>query len=103
MTADQMLHDATPRHAQLNRRALLKGSAALVGSCLAGAATAQVDGTGPGGGALPLRRPMGQLDYLDRKQYISNMTIHAHLSGARGSGGEPLTSMWAKGRQRLLY
>jgi hypothetical protein len=50
-----------------------------------------------------LRRPLGQLDYLDRKQYIHNMEIHAHLSGARASGGEPLTSMMAKGAQRLLY
>jgi len=102
-TAHQPLHDAMPRRSQMNRRALLKGAAALVGNCLAGAAAAQVDGTGPGGGTLPLRRPIGQLDYLDRKEYISNMTIHAHLSGARGSGGEPMTSMWARGRQRLLY
>src|SRR5215468_6226406 len=51
---------------------------------------------------VPLRLPMGALDYLDRKQYIHNMEIHAHLPGMTASGGEPLTALWAKGAQRLL-
>src|SRR3954470_18664548 len=106
-----MFTDQSKKHLQtkaanrphLNRRSLLGGAAAVLGSSMAGSAIAQVEGTGPGGATLPLRMPMGRLDFLDRKQYIHNMEIHAHLSGARGSGGEPLTSMLAKGRQRLLY
>src|SRR3954451_20965197 len=95
---------ASPGNPRLSRRALIRGiAAAAVTTSVADPVRAQVDGTGPGGGTLPLRMPLGRLDYLDRKQYIHNMEIHAHLSGARGSGGEPLTSMLAKGRQRLLY
>src|SRR5690349_617584 len=51
---------------------------------------------------VPLRLPLGALNYLDRKQYIHNMEIHAHLPGMTASGGEPLTALWAKGPQRLL-
>src|SRR5689334_2313673 len=51
---------------------------------------------------VPLRLPMGVLDTLDRKQYIHNMEIHAHIPGATASGGEPLTALWARGQQRLL-
>src|SRR5579862_6698381 len=49
---------------------------------------------------IPL--PMGSLTYLDRKQYIHNMEIHAHLPGTTITGGEPLCVMWARGKQRLL-
>jgi len=51
---------------------------------------------------VPLRLPMGALNYLDRKQYIHNMEIHAHLPGMTASGGEPLAALWARGPQRLL-
>ena len=49
---------------------------------------------------IPL--PMGALNYLDRKQYIHNMEIQAHLPGVTVTGGEPLCVMWARGKQRLL-
>jgi hypothetical protein len=88
----------------LSRRDLLKGAAGAVAAA-AGIArvSGQVQGTTTGGGAVPLRLPMGALDSLDRKQYIKNMEIHAHLPGAGIVGGEPLTSgIWAKGAQRRL-
>ncbi len=94
--------------AALTRRALLKGTATAVlaaaGASLAGAggARAQVTGLTPDGGTVPFRLPLGALDYIDRKQYIHNMEIHAYLKGPRISGGEPLMAMWAKGAQRLL-
>lgn len=42
---------------------------------------AQVTGLMPGGGKVPFRLPAGALDYLDRRQYVHNMEVHAHLSG----------------------
>src|SRR3989442_14431646 len=92
----------------ISRRALLKNAAsaalAAAGASLSGVldASAQVTGLTPGGGKVPFRLPPGPLDYLDRKQYIHNMDIHAHLPGASIKGGEPLNAMWAKGRQRLV-
>jgi hypothetical protein len=92
----------------ISRRALLKNAAgaalAAAGASLSGVldAGAQVTGLTPGGGKVPFRLPPGALNYLDRKQYIHNMEIHAHLSGASINGGEPLMAMWAKGRQRML-
>jgi len=88
----------------ISRRALLKGAVAAAGAGLAGAVgvRAQVTGVMPGGGTIPLRLPMGALDYLDRKQYIHNMEIVSFTPGAEFSGGEPLMNMWAKGRQRML-
>lgn len=86
----------------------MKGTAnaalAAGGASLAGAvgARAQVTGLTPDGGTVPFRLPLGALDYIDRKQYIHNMEIHAYLRGPRISGGEPLMAMWAKGTQRLL-
>jgi hypothetical protein len=77
---------------------------AAAGASVTGAiaAHAQVTGIMPGGGKVPFRLPLGALPYLDRKQYIHNMEMHAHLAGASISSGEPLMVMWAKGRQRLL-
>lgn len=90
----------------LTRRDLLRGTAAAVLGAAAGGigrVSAQVQGTTSGGGTVPLRLPTGALDDLDRKQYVKNMEIHAHLPGVGIVGGEPLTSgIWAKGRQRLL-
>ena len=92
----------------ISRRALLKNAAgaalAAAGASLSGVldAGAQVTGLTPGGGKVPFRLPPGALNYLDRKQYIHNMDIHAHLPGASINGGEPLMAMWAKGRQRML-
>jgi len=84
----------------LSRRSLLRAAAAgIVG---AAGARSQVSGLVPDGGTPPFRLPMGALNFLDRKQYIHNMEIHAHLSGSTVSGGEPLMAIWAKGKQRLL-
>src|SRR5712692_1715569 len=100
--------ETAPRKAGLSRRDLLKNAAgaalAAAGASLTGAfdARGQVQGSMPGGGSVPLRLPIGAMEYLDRKEYIHNMEIHAHLSGVTASGGEPLTTMWAKGAQRLL-
>lgn len=95
----------------LTRRSLFKATAgALLGAAASGLssapeAEAQVEGIMPGGGTIPYRLPMGALDYLDRKQYIHNMTIHAHFP-TTGSvtigGGEPLATMWARGKQRMI-
>lgn len=58
--------------------------------------------TGTGGGTVPLRAPAGVIQSLDRNTYLHNMEIISHLSGVTVSGGEPQTTMWARGRQRLL-
>jgi hypothetical protein len=101
--------DETARErTRLSRRDLLKRTAGAVlaaaGAGLTGAiaARAQVSGLTPEGAVPPFRLPSGSLNYLDRKQYIHNMEIHAHLPGSTISGGEPLMAMWAKGKQRLL-
>jgi hypothetical protein len=92
----------------LSRRKLLKGTASALivaaGAEFKGMLSAwgQVEGIQKGGGTVPYRLPLGAMDHLDRNQYIHNMEIHAHLSGSSISGGEPLTTMWAKGKQRIL-
>jgi hypothetical protein len=89
----------------MNRRDLLKGALAAAGAGIAGAIglDAQKDPlTKGGGGTVPFRTPLGALDYIDKKQYIHNMEIHAFLPGVRFSAGEPLMNMWAKGTRRLL-
>jgi hypothetical protein len=91
-----------------SRRSLLKGAAvAAVGATAAGlagsiGARAQVQGLYTSNTPPQLPLPLGSLTYLDQKQYIHNMEIISHLSGASVSGGEPLMVMWAKGRQRVL-
>jgi hypothetical protein len=82
---------------ELSRRGLLRGAAASAVIGAAGSASAQLYGSMEGGGTVPLRLPAGVLDYLDRKDYIHNMEVHAHLPGAALQGGEPLTGFWAKG------
>jgi hypothetical protein len=104
--------DATAENSEkrtgLGRRALLKGAAgAALGAAAAGVtgafgARAQVSGLYTSNVPPQLPLPMGALTYLDKQQYIHNMEIHAHLSGATISGGEPLMAMWARGKQRLL-
>lgn len=92
----------------LSRRALLKSTAgAVVGAAAASltgsmSARAQVQGLYTSNAPPELPLPLGSLTYLDKKQYIHNMEIIAHVSGSTISGGEPLMAMWAKGRQRLL-
>jgi hypothetical protein len=102
----------------LTRRSLLKGTAgcflgAAAASGLTSVANGQVEGTMPGGGTVPYRLPLGALDYLDRKQYIHNMEIHAHLKWPTGKsqgllwsvscgGGEPPVTLWARGKQRII-
>src|SRR5579864_5331288 len=85
---------------EFSRRSLL----GIAGAGLAGAisARAQVTGLTPDGGTPPFRLALGALNYLDRKQYIHNMEIVAHVSGSTISGGEPLMAMWARGKQRML-
>ena len=88
----------------LHRRTLLKtgAGAALFATAASTAGLAQVFGTDPDGGTVPFRLPKGAMTDLDRGQYISNMEIHAHLSGAAVNGGEPFGSLWARGAQRML-
>src|SRR5260370_25608563 len=92
----------------LSRRSLLKnvGGAAVgaAAASLTGAivARAQVSGLYTSNEPPEIPLAMGALTYLDRKQYIHNMEIHAHLPGTTITGGEPLCVMWARGKQRLL-
>jgi hypothetical protein len=94
--------------AAISRRSLLKGAAGAAfvtaGAHIAGglSARSQVGGLELGPVVLTFRLPSGSLDYLDRKQYIHNMEIISHLSGPSINGGERLTALWAKGKQRLL-
>jgi hypothetical protein len=76
--------DAAGARGGLSRRALLKGGLAAVGAGAAGVvgARAQVTGLMPGGGKVPFRLPLGALDYIDQKQYVHNMEIHASLPGS---------------------
>ncbi len=80
----------------LSRRSLLKGvggaALAAAGASLASvmSARAQVGGLEPGPVVPTFRLPSGSLSYLDRKQYIHNMEVVSHISGATISGGEPL-------------
>jgi hypothetical protein len=91
-----------------SRRSLLKSAAgAAVGATAAGiagklGAGAQVQGLYTTNTAPEIPLPMGSLTYIDKKQYIHNMEIISHISGASISGGEPLMVMYAKGKQRLL-
>ena len=92
----------------LTRRSLLKSAAgAALGAAAAGVIgakelRAQVSGLYTTNEPPQIALPMGALTYLDKKQYIHNMEIQAHLPGATISGGEPLCVMWARGKQRLL-
>jgi hypothetical protein len=93
---------------EFSRRSVLRNAAtAALGATAAGltgalGARAQVQGLYTSNVPPELPLPLGSLTYLDKKQYIHNMEIISHLSGATISGGEPLMAMWAKGKQRLL-
>ena len=94
------------------RRTFLKQSAAAGAAAVAALFGARSAHAGQQGGGLaglpdgvgttPFKRPMGSLNYLDRKQYLHNMEIVAQIDGPSVAGGEPLMAMWAKGPQRLL-
>lgn len=105
MSTERDKAEGEPR-AGLSRRAMLKGAATAAAAAGAAAigvnVSAQKTGIMPGGGKVPFRLPMGALDYLDTKEYFSNMEVHAHLPGVRFTSGEPLVVMWARGKQRLL-
>src|SRR2546427_199158 len=94
--------------AGLSRRSLLRNAAgAALGAAAVGltgvrGARAQVSGLYTSNEPPEIPLPMGSLTYLDRKPYIHNMEIHAHLSGSTITGGEPLCVTWARGKQRLL-
>ncbi len=91
-----------------SRRSLLKSAAgAALGAAAMGLTgvrgmRGQVSGLYTTNEPPEIPLPMGSLTYLDRKQYIHNMEIHAHLPGTTITGGEPLCVMWARGKQRLL-
>ena len=89
----------------MTRRDLFRSTAgaaiAAAGAGIVGL-RAQKTGLMPEGGTVPFRQPLGSIDFLDKKEYISNMEIVSHLPGTSISSGEPLMVMWAKGRQRLL-
>src|ERR1700720_4432604 len=94
--------------AGLSRRSLLRSAAgAALGAAAAGLtgsrmARAQVSGLYTSNEPPEIPLALGSLTYLDRKQYIHNMEIQAHLPGTTITGGEPLCVMWARGKQRLL-
>src|ERR1700754_4002540 len=81
------------KSAGMSRRSVITGGVAVAATLAAAAARSQVTGIMPGGGTVPFRRPLGSLDYLDRKQYISNMELLVHVEDARISGGEPQMTM----------
>ncbi len=91
-----------------SRRAILKSAAGAVAGAAAAnlmgplGVRAQVQGLYTSNEPPQLPLPLGSLTYLDKKQYIYNMEIVSHISGAGVAGGEPLMVMWAKGKQRLL-
>ena len=70
---------------KISRRAMLRGTAGVALAGFAGAINArgQVTGIMPEGGKVWFRLPLGALDFLDRKQYIHNMTIESHIEGVR--------------------
>lgn len=90
--------------ASLSRRKVLAGgaSAALLGLAGPMLARAQYSGLMEDGGGVPFRLPMGALNYLDRNEYISNMEIISFIEGPQLSSGEPLMTMWARGKQRMI-
>ena len=101
-------HDPEGKSVKVSRRSFLRNSAGAMLAAAGGglvsaiAARGQAQGLEPGPEVPYFRLPAGSLTYLDRKQYIHNMEIVAHLSGSTISGGEPLMVMYAKGKQRLL-
>src|SRR5580704_6665280 len=92
----------------LTRRSLLKSAAGVALGAAAASVIgakglrAQVSGLYTTNEPPQIPLPMGALTYLDKKQYIHNMEIQAHLPGVTIAGGEPLCVMWARGKQRLL-
>ncbi len=98
------VHHHQEKPGRMSRRAVLRGTAGAMLAGVAGAsmARAQYSGLMPDGGELPMRLPLGAMNYLDRNQYIDNMEIVSYTAGPSTAGGEPLMAMWAKGAQRLL-
>lgn len=100
---DAVVEQSSTASERLSRRGFIGAAAGVTATALGlGGADAQVWGTSREGGTVPLRMPAGALDYLDRKSYIHNMEVHAHLPGATIVGGEPMGSLWAKGSRRML-
>lgn len=91
---------------RFGRRQFLAGAGAAVAAAAAGgfdSLRAQVTGSTTGGGTVPFRLPMGALTYLDRKEYIHNMEIHAHLpGGGNGATDGSGSTAWVKGSQRMF-
>jgi hypothetical protein len=63
----------------------------------------RIEGVMPGGGTVPLRLPAGALNYLDRKQYISNMEVIDFFPSIKITiFGDEHSCMWAKGTRRMI-
>lgn len=89
-------HKKRDKAAVLSRRSLLKNAAgAALGAAAVGLTGvrglgAQVSGLYTSNEPPEIPLATGALTYLDRKQYIHNMEIQAHLPGTTITGGEPL-------------
>ncbi|MGB8990138.1 MAG: hypothetical protein WCC37_26310, partial [Candidatus Sulfotelmatobacter sp.] len=92
----------------VTRREILLGAAGMVAGATVGGIASAFGGRGQAEGLYEYDSspryslPLGALNYLDRKQYISNMEVISFLPGSFISGGEPLMVSWAKGKQRML-
>jgi hypothetical protein len=88
----------------LSRRGFIAGTAgAMAAAAGISRAAAQVRGTMAGGGTVPFRLPMGALDFLDGKQYVHNLEIHAQLKAPGSVGNDGATCpLWVKGAQRIF-
>ena len=90
---------------KFSRRKLLVGAGAAMAAAAGGlkALGAQVTGTTTGGGTVPFRLPMGAMTTLDRKEYIHNMEILAHVRGAGNGATDGVSStLWVKGARRTF-
>src|ERR1035437_7290715 len=88
----------------LSRRGFIAGTAgAMAAAAVISRAAARVRGTLAGGGTVPFRLPMGALDFLDGKQYVHNLEIHAQLKAPGSVGNDGATCpLWVKGAQRIF-
>ena len=80
----------------VSRRGFIAGTAGAM-------ATAAAAGFGRAAAQVPLRLPMGALDFLDGRQYVHNMEIHAQLKAPGSVGNDGATCpLWVKGAQRIF-
>jgi hypothetical protein len=85
----------------ISRRKFLVGTGAALAAAAGGLARLGAQATG--GDVVPPRLPMGALAYLDRREYIHNMEIHAHLpGGGNGATDGNSSTFWTRGTRRLF-